>query len=96
MAKRERRADRLPEGWFNTFIEAYDIKTTDASKNALADPALSLLPQLIRNHRPAAIIMPYSIPKIDDYSSQGIVPPYPQREGHLSLLYSLVLHLMRC
>ena len=37
MAKRERRADRLPEGWFKTFIEAYDIKTTDDIKNALAD-----------------------------------------------------------
>jgi len=37
MAKRERRADRLPDGWFKTFIEAYDIKTTDDIKNALAD-----------------------------------------------------------
>jgi hypothetical protein len=37
MAKRERRVDRLPEGWFKTFIEAYDIKTTDDIKNALAD-----------------------------------------------------------
>ena len=37
MAKRERRADRLPEGWFKTFIEAYDIKTTDDIRSALAD-----------------------------------------------------------
>ena len=28
MAKCERRADRLPEGWFKIFIEAYDVKTT--------------------------------------------------------------------
>ena len=37
MVKRERRANRLPDGWFKTFIEAYDIKTTDDIKNALAD-----------------------------------------------------------
>ena len=37
MAKHERKADRLPEGWLKTFIEAYDIKTIDDIKNALAD-----------------------------------------------------------
>ena len=37
MAKRERRADRLPEGWFKTFIEAYDIKTKNDSKNKATD-----------------------------------------------------------
>jgi len=37
MAKRERRTDRLPEGWFKSFIDAYDIKTTDDIKSALAD-----------------------------------------------------------
>lgn len=34
--KRERRRNRLPEGWLQEFIQAYDIKNTDL-KGALAD-----------------------------------------------------------
>lgn len=37
MAKTERKSDRLPEGWLKGFIEAYDIKSTDDIKSALAD-----------------------------------------------------------
>lgn len=37
MARRERKSDRLPEGWLKGFIEAYDIKSADDIKNALAD-----------------------------------------------------------
>jgi len=37
MAKRERRRNRLPEGWLQEFIKAYDIKSTDDLKGALAD-----------------------------------------------------------
>lgn len=37
MAKRERKSDRLPEGWLKGFIEAYNIKNTDDIKTALAD-----------------------------------------------------------
>jgi putative transposase len=35
--KRERRRNRLPEGWLQEFIRAYDIKSTDDLKGALAD-----------------------------------------------------------
>jgi hypothetical protein len=35
--KRERRRKRLPEGWLQEFIQAYDIKSTDDLKGALAD-----------------------------------------------------------
>lgn len=35
--KRERRRNRLPEGWLQEFIKAYDIKSTDDLKVALAD-----------------------------------------------------------
>jgi transposase-like protein len=35
--KRERRRNRLPEGWLQEFIQAYDIKSTDDLKGALAD-----------------------------------------------------------
>lgn len=35
--KRERRRNRLPEGWLQEFIKAYDIKSTDDLKGALAD-----------------------------------------------------------
>ncbi len=34
--KRERRRNRLPEGWLEEFINAYDIKSTDDLKGALA------------------------------------------------------------
>ena len=37
MARRERKSDRLPEGWLQGFIEAYDIHTTDDIKEALKD-----------------------------------------------------------
>ncbi|MGI6545135.1 MAG: IS256 family transposase [Fastidiosipilaceae bacterium] len=37
MARRERKSDRLPEGWLQGFIEAYDIQTTDDIKEALKD-----------------------------------------------------------
>jgi len=37
MAKRERRRNRLPEGWLQEFIKAYDIQSTDDLKGALAD-----------------------------------------------------------
>ncbi len=37
MAKRERTSDRLPEGWLEGFIEAYDIKNADDIKEALKD-----------------------------------------------------------
>jgi hypothetical protein len=37
MARRERKSDRLPEGWLKGFIEAYDIKSADDINNALTD-----------------------------------------------------------
>ena len=37
MTKRERKSDRLPEGWLEGFIKAYDIKSTEDIKGALAD-----------------------------------------------------------
>jgi transposase-like protein len=37
MEKRERRRNRLPEGWLQEFIQAYDIQSTDDLKRALAD-----------------------------------------------------------
>ena len=37
MVRRERKSDRLPEGWLQGFIEAYDIQTTDDIKEALKD-----------------------------------------------------------
>ena len=37
MTKRERKSDRLPEGWLEGFIQAYDIKSTEDIKGALAD-----------------------------------------------------------
>ena len=37
MERRECKADRLPKGWLKGFIEAYDIKSADDIKNALAD-----------------------------------------------------------
>ena len=37
MSKKERKANRLPEGWLKGFIEAYDIQSTDDIKEALKD-----------------------------------------------------------
>lgn len=37
MARKERRADKLPKGWLKEFIQAYDIQTTDDIKEALKD-----------------------------------------------------------
>jgi hypothetical protein len=37
LKKLERRRNRLPEGWLQEFIQAYDIKSTDELKGALAD-----------------------------------------------------------
>src|SRR6056297_676885 len=37
MARRERKSDKLPEGWLKGFIEAYDIQSTDDIKEALKD-----------------------------------------------------------
>jgi len=35
MAMRERKADRLPEGWIKGFIEAYDIRTSNDIRNGV-------------------------------------------------------------
>lgn len=37
MARRERKSDKLPDGWLKGFIEAYDIQSTDDIKEALKD-----------------------------------------------------------
>lgn len=37
MTRRERRSNKLPEGWLKGFIEAYDIQSTDDIKDALKD-----------------------------------------------------------
>ncbi len=37
MARRERKSDKLPDGWLKGFIEAYDIQSTNDIKEALKD-----------------------------------------------------------